>query len=78
MENSDRIQVDGVWYVREEGAVPPEVKTVNWLILKLEELASCGHGECPVTMQMDYGNDWDTINRVELIGVKDDYRVEIS
>jgi hypothetical protein len=54
------------------------VKTVNWLIAKLQEWAELGHGECPVTMQIDYGNDYDLIEYAELIGVAGDYRVEIS
>ena len=80
MEN--RIQVNGVWYVAEKTQVQPEVKTVNWLIDKLQELVDCGYGECEMTMEVDHGNDYDTINHVELIGVVGDvvgdYRVHIS
>jgi hypothetical protein len=31
-----------------------------------------------MTMEVDHGNDYDTINHVELIGVVGDYRVHIS
>jgi hypothetical protein len=77
MENPNRIQINGVWYVR-ESQPKPIVKTVNWLIAKLQEWAELGHGECPVTMQIDYGNDYDLIEYAELIGVAGNYRVEIS
>ena len=76
MEN--RIQVNGVWYVAEKTQVQPEVKTVNWLIDKLQELVDSGYGECEMTMDVDYGNDYDTINHVQLIGVVGNYRVHIS
>lgn len=64
MENSNRIQINGVWYVREDVNVP-EVKTVNWMIARLQQLAEQGFGECEMTLDMDYGNDYDTISSVE-------------
>jgi hypothetical protein len=65
MENQNRIQINGVWYVREEEVTKRVVKTVNWLIGKLQELAEQGYGECEVVHDIDYGNDWDFINNVE-------------
>jgi hypothetical protein len=76
MEN--RIQVDGVWYVAEQTQVQPEVKTVNWLIKKLQELADAGCGEYVVTADVDYGNDYTPIESVELLGGAGNYRVHIS
>jgi hypothetical protein len=81
MENSDRIQINGVWYVREENTIQilREVRTVNWMINKLQELAEQGYGDIELTMMEDYGDyttitdvepvrDWDgvTVNRVHI------------
>jgi hypothetical protein len=76
MEN--RIQINGVWYVREEGAVQPEVKTVNWMIKKLQHLAEQGYGESEMTLDIDYGNDYDIITSVDVLGGDGSYRVQIS
>ena len=67
MENSNRIQINGVWYVREEKATQPVVKTVNWMINKLQEIADQGYGDVEMTMDIDYGNDYTTIDKVEPI-----------
>jgi len=67
MENSNRIQINGVWYVREEEATQPVVKTVNWMINKLQEIADKGYGDCEMTFDVDYGNDYTTIDKVEHI-----------
>jgi len=75
MEN--RIQVNGVWYVAEQTQVQPEVKNVNWLIKKLQELADAGCGEYVVTADVDYGNDYAAIESVELLGWDGNYRVHI-
>ena len=75
MEN--RIQVDGVWYVAEQTQVQPEVKNVNWLIKKLQELADAGCGEYVVTADVDYGNDYAPIESIELLGWDGNYRVHI-
>ena len=81
MENSNRIQINGVWYVREENTIQilREVRTVNWMINKLQELAEQGYGDIELTMMEDYGDyttitdvepvrDWDgvTVNRVHI------------
>jgi hypothetical protein len=81
MENSDRIQINGVWYVREENTIQilREVRTVNWMINKLQELAEQGYGDIELTMMEDYDDyttitdvepvrDWDgvTVNRVHI------------
>jgi hypothetical protein len=66
MEN--RIQINGVWYVAEQNQVQPEVKTVNWMINKLQELAEAGYGNYEMTMDVDYGNDYDTINDIYAVG----------
>jgi hypothetical protein len=76
MEN--RILINGTWYVAEKTQDKPQVKTVNWLIDQLEELVDRGYGECEMTMEVDHGNDYDTINHVELIGVVGNYRIHIS
>ena len=76
MEN--RIQINGVWYVVDKTQVQPEVKTVNWMIKKLQELVDRGYGECEMTMEVDYGNDYDTIKYVDLLGEAGNYRVQIS
>jgi hypothetical protein len=60
----DRIQINGVWYVAEQNQVQSEVKTVNWMIKKLQELADAGCGEYKITIDVDYGNDYDTINDI--------------
>jgi hypothetical protein len=78
MENSNRIQINGVWYVAEQDP-KPVVKTVNWMINKLQELAEQGYGDIELTMMEDYGDyttitdvepvrDWDgvTVNRVHI------------
>jgi hypothetical protein len=65
MEN--RIQINGVWYVAEQTQVQPEVKNVNWLIKKLQELADAGCGEYVVTADVDYGNDYAPIESIELL-----------
>jgi hypothetical protein len=66
MENSDRIQINGVWYVREENTIQilREVRTVNWMINKLQELVEQGYGDIELTMMEDYG-DYTTITDVE-------------
>ena len=60
----DRIYFGGKWYVAEQTQVQPEVKNVNWLIKKLQELAEQGAGEYKITIDVDYGNDYDTINDI--------------
>jgi hypothetical protein len=64
MENSNRIQINGVWYVAEQDP-KPEVKTVNWMINKLQELADQGYGDIEMTINEDYGNDYTTITDIE-------------
>jgi hypothetical protein len=66
MENSNRIQINGVWYVREaEATQPDEVKTVNWMIKRLQDLAEQGYGDCEMTFEVDYGGDYTTIGDIE-------------
>jgi hypothetical protein len=67
MENSNRIQINGTWYVPEESTKEPESKNVNWLIQRLQELADAGYGNCKITYITDYGNDWDFINNIEVV-----------
>ena len=76
MEN--RIQINGVWYVAEQTQVQPEVKNVNWLIKKLQELADAGCGEYEMTMDVDYGNDYEIVTSVDVLGGTGNYRVHIS
>jgi hypothetical protein len=75
MEN--RIQINGVWYVPEKTPVKPKVKTVKWLIDKLQELADEGYNDYEVTIDIDYGGDYDTINEVSVIVGTDHDRVHI-
>jgi hypothetical protein len=62
MEN--RIEINGVWYVAEQTQVQPEVKNVNWMIKKLQELVDAGYGEYEMTIDVDWGNDYGDIDDV--------------
>jgi hypothetical protein len=76
MEN--RIQIDGVWYVAEQTQVQPIVKTVDWMISKLQELSEAGYGNCEMTLDIDYGNEYDIVTSVDVLGGAGNYRVHIS
>ena len=79
MENSNRIQINGVWYVAETATPQAEVKTVDWLIRKLQEFSDRGYGECEMALDIDYGNDYDTITSIEIVGDEaGNYRVQIA
>jgi hypothetical protein len=73
MEN--RILINGIWYVAEQNNPQKEVKTVDWMISKLHELSESGYGNYKVTVDVDYGNDYDT---VDAIFVMENGRVHIS
>jgi hypothetical protein len=75
MENSNRIQINGVWYVAETATPQAEVKTVDWLISKLQKLSESGFGNAEVTIDLDWGNDYDTVNDVHIMDAR---RVHIS
>ena len=65
MEN--RIQINGVWYVAEQNDPQPEVKTVNWLISKLQELVKQGAGDYEVTIDVDWGNDYGAVDDIHIM-----------
>jgi hypothetical protein len=67
----DRIYFNGKRYVAEK----KEVKTVDWMISKLKEISDAGGGNYEVTVDVDYGNDYDT---VDAVFVMDFGRVHIS
>jgi hypothetical protein len=71
----DRIYFGGKWYVAEQNNPQKEVKTVDWMISKLQELSEAGYGNYEVTVDVDYGNDYDT---VDAVFVMDFGRVHIS
>lgn len=73
MEN--RILINGIWYVAENPAVN-EVKTVDWLISKLQDLSDKGYGNFDVTHEIDFGGDYDTIQSIDVIN--EDKRVHFS
>jgi hypothetical protein len=62
----DRIYFGGKWYVAEQTKVQPVVKTVDWMISRLQELSEAGYGNCEMTFDIDYGNDYIAISEVEL------------
>jgi hypothetical protein len=59
----DRIYFGGKWYVAETPE-QPVAKTVDWMISKLKEISDAGGGNYEVTVDVDYGNDYDTVDAV--------------
>jgi hypothetical protein len=72
MEN--RIQINGIWYVAEQNQVQPIVKTVDWMISKLQELSEAGYGNYEMTIDGWNGYNYDTISDVYVV----EGRVHIS
>jgi len=72
MEN--RIQIKGVWYVAEQTQVQPVVKTVDWMISKLQELSEAGYGDYEMMIDGGNGYNYDSISDVYAV----DGRVHIS
>ena len=70
----DRIFVNGKWYVAEKSE-QPLVKTVDWMISKLQELSKAGYGNREMTIDGWNGYNYDTISDVQITA---DGRVHIS
>jgi len=70
----DRIYFGGKWYVAEDSK-PPVVKTVDWMISRLQEISEAGYGNAEITIKVGWGNDYGPVDDIHIM---DAGRVHIS